>query len=225
MKMLVVEDEQELAESITSYLTREGYRCEMAATFREADEKLYLYEYDCVIVDLTLPGGDGLDLIETLKKRIASTGIIIISARNALEDKIRGLEVGSDDYLTKPFHLSELNARVKSLIRRRNFGGHNEIRFREIEVHPHAHKVFVGGQETVLSRKEYDLLLYFLSNLDVALTKASIAEHLWGDNIDSADSLDMVYSHIKNLRRKLVEKGSGDYIRSIYGIGYKFGPQ
>lgn len=225
MKMLVVEDEQELAESITAYLTREGYRCEMASTFREADEKLFLYEYDCVVVDLTLPGGDGLDLIETLKKRIASTGIIIISARNALEDKIRGLEVGSDDYLTKPFHLSELNARVKSLIRRRNFGGHNEIRFREIEVHPQAHKVFVGGQETVLSRKEYDLLLYFLSNLDVALTKASIAEHLWGDNIDSADSLDMVYSHIKNLRRKLVEKGSGDYIRSIYGIGYKFGPQ
>ncbi|MFT4031238.1 MAG: response regulator transcription factor [Siphonobacter sp.] len=222
MKMLVVEDEQDLAESISAYLSKEGYRCEMASTFHEADEKLYLYEYDCVIVDLTLPGGDGLQLIETLKKRVASTGIIIISARNALEDRIKGLEVGSDDYLTKPFHLSELNARIKSLIRRRNFGGQNDIQFKEIQVIPHARKVFVKGQETVLSRKEYDLLLYFFSNMDVVLTKASIAEHLWGDHIDSADSLDMVYSHIKNLRRKLVEKGSEDYIRSVYGIGYKF---
>lgn len=223
MKMLVVEDEQGLAESITAYLSKEGYRCEMAATYQEADEKLYLYEYDCIIVDLTLPGGDGLQLIETLKKRSASTGIIIISARNALEDRIKGLEVGSDDYLTKPFHLSELNARVKSLIRRRNFGGHNEIHYHEIAVQSLSRKVFVKEQETVLSRKEYDLLLYFLSNIDVALTKVSIAEHLWGDHVDSADSLDMVYSHIKNLRRKLIEKGSRDYIRSIYGIGYKFG--
>jgi len=222
MKVLVIEDEVGLAESITDYMVKDGYLCETVTTFREADERIYLYNYDCVIVDLTLPDGDGFQLIQSLKKMLVTTGVIIISARNALEDKIRGLEIGSDDYLTKPFHLSELNARVKSLIRRRNFGGHTEIRFREIGITPASRKVYVHGQLTVLSRKEYDLLLYFLSNIDVVLTKVSIAEHLWGDNIDSADSLDMVYSHIKNLRRKLLEKGGTDYLHSVYGIGYKF---
>lgn len=223
MKVLVVEDEKGLAESISDYMSKEGYLCETVATFWEADERIYLYNYDCIIVDLTLPDGDGFQLIQSLKKMLATTGVIIISARNALEDKIRGLEMGSDDYLTKPFHLSELNARVKSLIRRRNFGGHTEIRFHEILINPASRKVFVNGQPTILSRKEYDLLLYFLSNVDVVLTKVSIAEHLWGDNIDSADSLDIVYSHIKNLRRKLLEKGGADYLHSVYGIGYKFG--
>ncbi|UHG89544.1 response regulator transcription factor [Spirosoma oryzicola] len=222
MKILVVEDEKGLAESITDYMEKEGYICETATTVQEADEKIYLYTYDCVIVDLTLPGGDGFQIIQTLKQLVVTTGIIIISARNALEDKLKGLEIGSDDYLTKPFHLSELNARVKSLLRRRQFGGHTEIRFQEIVVVPQNRKVYVNHQLTTLSRKEYDLLLYFLSNIDVALTKASIAEHLWGDNIDSADSFDIVYSHIKNLRRKLIEKGAADYVQSIYGIGYKF---
>ncbi|MCK8494536.1 response regulator transcription factor [Spirosoma sp. RP8] len=222
MKILVVEDEKGLAESITDYMEKEGYICETATTVQEADEKIYLYTYDCIIVDLTLPGGDGFQIIQTLKQLVVTTGIIIISARNALEDKLKGLEIGSDDYLTKPFHLSELNARVKSLLRRRQFGGHTEIRFQEIVVVPQNRKVYVNHQLTTLSRKEYDLLLYFLSNIDVALTKASIAEHLWGDNIDSADSFDIVYSHIKNLRRKLIEKGAADYVQSIYGIGYKF---
>jgi DNA-binding response OmpR family regulator len=223
MKVLVVEDEEGLAESITDYMLKEGYICETVATFDEANAKIHLYRYDCVIVDLTLPDGNGFQLIETLKKLTVTTGVIIISARNTLEDKLKGLDIGSDDYLTKPFHLSELNARVKSLLRRRQFGGHNEIQFQEITVAYHSRNVFVNGQPTPLSRKEYDLLLYFLSNIDVALTKASIAEHLWGDDIDSVDSFDMVYSHIKNLRRKLVEKGAADYVQSIYGIGYKFG--
>lgn len=222
MKVLIVEDEKGLAESITDYMVKDGYVCETAATLLEADEKIHLYTYDCVIVDLTLPDGNGFQLIETLKRLLATTGVIIISARNTLEDKLKGLEIGSDDYLTKPFHLSELNARVKSLLRRRQFGGHTEIHFQELRVVPQTRNVFVNGQLTPLSRKEYDLLLYFLSNVDVALTKASIAEHLWGDNIDSADSFDMVYSHIKNLRRKLLEKGAADYVQSIYGIGYKF---
>ncbi|GGM98048.1 DNA-binding response regulator [Dyadobacter beijingensis] len=222
MKILVVEDEKGLAESITDYLSREGFVCEVANTFWQADEKISLYQYDCTIVDLTLPDGTGFDIIKTLKKIAAATGIIIISARNTLEDKLKGLEIGSDDYMTKPFHLSELNARVKSLIRRRNFGGNNDMTWKDIRVNLPQRKVFIRDAETTLSKKEYDLLLYFLSNIDVALTKESIAEHLWGDNMDSADSLDMVYSHIKNLRRKIVEKGGKDYIQSIYGIGYKF---
>jgi DNA-binding response OmpR family regulator len=193
----------------------------VANTFWQADEKISLYQYDCTIVDLTLPDGDGFDIIQTLKKIAAATGIIIISARNTLEDKIRGLEIGSDDYMTKPFHLSELNARVKSLIRRRNFGGNNDMTWKDIRVQLPARKVFIAEKETTIP-KEYDLLLYFLSNIDVALTKESIAEHFWGDHMDSSDSLDMVYSHIKNLRRKILEKGGKDYIQSIYGIGYKF---
>ncbi|WP_439555938.1 response regulator transcription factor [Dyadobacter sp.] len=222
MKVLVVEDEKGLAESIVEYLSREGFVCEVANTFWQADEKISLYQYDCTIVDLTLPDGDGFNIVQTLKKIAAATGIIIISARNTLEDKIKGLEIGSDDYMTKPFHLSELNARVKSLIRRRNFGGNNDMVWKEIRVQLPSRKVFVNEKDTVLSKKEYDLLLYFLSNTDVALTKEAIAEHLWGDHMDSSDSLDMVYSHIKNLRRKIIEKGGKDYIQSIYGIGYKF---
>ena len=222
MKILVVEDEKGLAESIVDYLSKEGFICEVAHSFWQADEKVGLYKYDCVIVDLTLPDGEGFGIIETLKKIASTTGIIIISARNTIEDKIKGLEIGSDDYMTKPFHLSELNARVKSLIRRRNFGGNNDLVWQEMRVQLQARKVFVGQNEALLSRKEYDLLLYFLSNIDVVLTKESIAEHLWGDHMDSADSLDMVYSHIKNLRRKILEKGGKDYIQSIYGIGYKF---
>lgn len=222
MKILVVEDEKGLAESIVDYLSKEGFVCEVANTYQQADEKVSLYQYDCTIVDLNLPDGNGFAIIQTLKKIAATTGIIIISARNGLDDKIKGLEIGSDDYMTKPFYLSELNARVKSLIRRRNFGGNNDILWQDIQVQLQSRKVFVENKETALSRKEYDLLLYFLSNIDVALTKESIAEHLWGDHIDSSDSLDMVYSHIKNLRRKLLEKSGKDYIQSIYGIGYKF---
>lgn len=223
MKILVVEDERALAESITSHLSKEGFTVESAYTYEDAVEKVNLYAYDCVVVDINLPGGTGFDIVEMLKKIKASSGIIIISARNALEDRIRSLEIGSDDYLTKPFHLSELNARVKAILRRRHFGGNNEITYEELRVNYNTRRVFVGDTEISLSRKEYDLLLYFLSNVDIALTKASMAEHLWGDNMDSADSFDILYSHIKNLRKKLTDGGSKEYIHSIYGIGYKFG--
>lgn len=223
MKLLIIEDEPGLSESMASHLTKEGFVCERAFTCEMAMEKTSLYTYDCVIVDINLPDGIGFDVIEALKKISYSTGIIIISARNAVEDKIRGLEIGSDDYITKPFHLSELNARIKSLLRRKNFQGSNEISYHEIRINLNQRKVFVNDLETTLSKKEYDLLLYFISNKSNVLTKTSIAEHLWGDNIDSADSFDLVYSQIKNLRKKLVEKGAKDYLHSIYGIGYKFG--
>ncbi|MEQ9440512.1 MAG: response regulator transcription factor [Cyclobacteriaceae bacterium] len=223
MKILVVEDEKGLAESITEYLSKENFVVEVVHEYEIAHEKISLYTYDCIIVDLNLPDGSGFDIVTYAKQQSASTGIIIISARNAVEDKIKGLEIGSDDYLTKPFHLSELNARIKSLIRRRHFGGTNIMNYQEIRINLNARRVFVQDEETILSRKEYDLLMYFVSNIEVVLTKSAIAEHLYGDDIDTVDSFDMLYSHIKNLRKKLAEKGCNDYIQSIYGIGYKFG--
>jgi len=223
LKILVIEDERVLAESMASHLGKEGFVVELVFSYDDAVEKVNLYEYDCVVVDINLPGGTGFDIVEMLKRIKASSGIIIVSARDALEDRIRSLEIGSDDYLTKPFHLSELNARVKAILRRRNFGGNNEIAYHELRVNYNTRRVFVGDTEISLSKKEYDLLLYFMSNVDIALTKASIAEHLWGDNIDSVDSFDILYSHIKNLRKKLTDGGCGEYVHSIYGIGYKFG--
>jgi DNA-binding response OmpR family regulator len=223
LKILVIEDERVLAESIVSHLGKEGFVVESVFSYNDAVEKVNLYEYDCVVVDINLPGGTGFDIVEMLKRIKASSGIIIVSARDALEDRIRSLEIGSDDYLTKPFHLSELNARVKAILRRRNFGGNNEISYEKLRVNYNTRRVFVGETEITLSKKEYDLLLYFMSNVDIALTKASIAEHLWGDNIDSVDSFDILYSHIKNLRKKLTDGGSREVIHSIYGIGYKFG--
>lgn len=225
MKILILEDERILAEAIASHLQKDGFLTETVFSFHDAMEKIHLYVYDCVIVDINLPDGIGFDVVQALKKISSTAGIIIISARNALEDKIKSLDIGSDDYLTKPFHISELNARVKSLLRRRHFNGSNLINYNEISVNYNSREVFISGVAVNLSKMEYDLLMYFLSNIDIALTKSAIAEHLWGDNMDSADSFDILYSHIKNLRKKMVEKGSKDYIHSIYGIGYKFGDQ
>lgn len=222
MNILIIEDEKDLAKSINSYLSKEGYHCEWADNFRNAIEKVHLYTYDCILVDITLPDGSGMKVIERLKKVKSKSGIIIISARNSIDDKIEGLEIGADDYLTKPFDLSELNARVKSLIRRRNFDGHNEITFKEITILPNEHVVSVHGEPVKLTKKEYDLLLYFISNQNRVITKESIAEHLWGDDMDMADSFDFIYAHLKNLRKKMLEKNGGDYIQTVYGVGYKF---
>lgn len=222
MKILLIEDERELSQSIVQYLTSENYLCEAVYTFEEAVEKINLYKYDCIIVDINLPDGSGLKLISELKNNKAEAGIIIISAKNSLDDKIGGLDAGADDYLTKPFHLPELNARVKSVIRRRNFGGANEIIFNEIRILPENMMVTVKDQPLILTRKEYDLLMFFLANKERVLTKETIAEHLWGDEMDMADSFDFIYTHIKNLRRKIMEAGGDDYILTIYGAGYKF---
>lgn len=222
MKILIIEDEKQLSDSIAAYLKEEGYICESSLNYDNAEEKINLYQYDCVLVDIMLPGGSGLNLIKQLKKRELNGGIIIISAKDSLDDKIEGLEIGADDYLAKPFHLSELNARIKSVIRRRNFNGKSEISYHEIKIIPDKNCVLVNDQELTLTKREYDLLLFLFSNIDRVVTKESIAEHLWGDNIDMADSLDFVYTHIKNVRKKIIEKGGGDYIRSIYGMGYKF---
>ena len=222
MKILLIEDEKELSYSITEYFKKENYLCEAVFNYEDAIEKINLYQYDCIIVDINLPDGSGLGIIRALKQLKSETGIIIISAKNSLDDKVTGLGIGADDYLTKPFHLPELNARVKSIIRRRNFGGTNEIIFNDIHILPEQMAVTVNSHSLVLTKKEYDLLIFFLSNKDRVLTKEAIAEHLWGDEMDMADSFDFIYTHIKNLRKKIMEKGGEDYIRTIYGMGYKF---
>ncbi len=222
MKLLLVEDEPELSDSILTYLRQEGYLCESAPTFTLAAEKIVLYAYDCVIVDITLPGGNGLDLVRALKKMDTQTGIVIISAKDALPDKITGLQLGADDYLTKPFHLAELSARLQSVLRRRHFGGRKEITIRGITIHPDEVQVYVQGEALDLTRKEYDLLLFLVANPGRVLTREAIAEHLWGDNIDQVDSLEIISTHVKNLRRKLGERGESSGIRTVYGLGYKF---
>lgn len=222
MKLLIVEDEKALSDAIVEYLTSEGYGCETALNFWTADEKVALYDYGCVLVDISLPDGSGFEVIKELKKRKSEAGIIIISAKNSLDDKIKGLEIGADDYMTKPFHLSELNARIKSIIRRRNFSGQTTIVANEISIIPDEALVKVNNQPIELTKKEYDLLLFLLSNKNRVLTKESIAEHLWGDDMDTSDSFDFIYTHIKNLRRKITEKGGNHYLKTIYGMGYKF---
>lgn len=222
MKILLIEDEPELRKSIKSYLLQEDYLVEEAADYIKAKEKIDLYDYDCILVDIGLPHGSGLDLIKELKKEKSRTGVIIISAKNSLDDKVRGLDIGADDYLAKPFSLSELNSRIKALIRRRNFDGDKLINVNEIKINSDQREVTVNNQPVNLTSKEYALLLFFISNKNRVLSKNSIAEHLWGDDSDQMDSHDFIYVHLRNLRKKLAEKGCTDYVQTIYGIGYNF---
>jgi DNA-binding response OmpR family regulator len=222
MKILLIEDEPELRKSIKLYLNQEGYLIESANDFPSASEKIGVYEYDCILIDITIPKGNGLDIVRQLKQSNAKAGIIIISAKNADDDKIMGLNLGADDYLSKPFNLAELNARIKAIIRRRNFDGNKAIVINEITIVPEERSVKVHNQEVILTGKEYDLLLFFISNKNRVLSKNTIAEHLWGDDSDQMDSHDFIYVHLRNLRKKLAEKGCNDYVQTIYGIGYNF---
>lgn len=222
MKILVIEDEKELAVSIGSYLSDENYLCEFAGTFSEAIEKIDVYEYDCILLDLMLPGGDGMKILEELKAQNKQEGVIIISAKNSLEDKIKGLQVGADDYLAKPFHLSELAARIYSVIRRKSFGNTNIIEQNELRIDLLAKTVTVNQHEILLTRKEFDLLLYFISNKNKVISKNALAEHISGDIADMFDNYDFVYAHIKNLKKKLNEAGCTNYLKTLYGSGYKW---
>lgn len=222
MKILLIEDEPELRKSIKQYLHQEGYIVESASDFIKASEKTADYEYDCILVDITLPNGSGLDIIKQLKQDNSKAGIIIISAKNSLDDKIIGLDLGADDYLAKPFNLAELNSRIKALIRRRNFDGNKAIIVNEITIIPEERTVKVNNEQVILTAKEYDLLLFFITNKNRVVSKNSIAEHLWGDDSDQMDSHDFIYVHLRNLRKKLAEKGCTDYVQTIYGIGYNF---
>jgi DNA-binding response OmpR family regulator len=222
MKILLIEDEKELASDIQSFISEDKAVCEVAYSFKEGLAKVNLYEYDCAVIDITLPGGSGLDIVEELKKLSPGTGVIIISARNSLSDKLNGLDLGADDYITKPFHLAELNARIKSVLRRRQFSGEKQQNIGELLITPDKREVLVNDNQLDLTRKEYDLLLYLINNKERVVTKESIAEHIWGDQADTFGSLDFVYSQIKNLRKKMLDAGSEDYIKTVYGIGYKF---
>ncbi len=222
MKILIIEDEKELSNSICTYFATEQFICETAFDFHTAIEKISLYEYACIILDITLPGGSGLNILKDLKAQGKADGVIIISAKNSLDDKILGLKAGADDYLTKPFHMPELGARVAAIIRRKSFGGKNEILFDEVNINLNEKQVLVKNKLVELTKKEYELLLYFVSNKNKVISKAAIAEHMWGDNMDLADNYDFIYTHVKNLRKKILQTGSPDYIKSVYGMGYKF---
>lgn len=222
MKILLIEDEPELRKSIKHFLHQEDYIVESANDFIKAIEKIEVYDYDCILIDITLPKGNGLEIIKQLKQNFSKAGIIIISAKNSLDDKITGLDLGADDYLAKPFDLAELNSRIKALIRRRNFEGNKTIVVNEISIIPEQRIVKVNNEEVILTAKEYALLLFFISNKNRVLSKNTIAEHLWGDDSDQMDSHDFIYVHLRNLRKKLVEKGCNDYVQTIYGIGYNF---
>jgi DNA-binding response OmpR family regulator len=222
MKILIIEDEKGLRESIEEYFTEAGNICETASNYDEAMAKVSMYSYDCILLDITLPGGSGIEILKYLKKNNNTDGVLIISAKNSLDDRLEGLDLGADDYLVKPFHLSELRARVTAIIRRKTFNGNNQLVFNEINIDLLAKTARVNEQSVKLTRKEYALLLYFLANKGKVVSKNAIAEHLWGDGMDLANNFDFIYSHIKNLRKKLLEAGSNDYIQAAYGMGYKF---
>lgn len=222
MKVLIIEDERELAKSIVEYLSKESYLCEVAANFKEAIKKIDIFNYDCIMLDISLPDGNGLKILEELKRENKQDGVIIISAKDSLDDKIKGLQIGADDYLTKPFHLSELTARIYSVIRRKQFNNSNTIKQGELEIDLLAKTVSTNGKLIVLTKKEFNLLVYFIGNRNRVLSKSTLAEHLSGDFADMLDNYDFVYAHIKNLKKKLSDAGCEQYIKTVYGTGYKW---
>lgn len=222
MKVLLIEDEAELANSIQNYLTSHGFICEWANTIDRAIAKVTNYNYDCILLDLMLPDGNGYEVLKALKRLNKTEGIIIISAKETLETRIEGFNLGADDYLTKPFHLSELLVRAQALIRRKNFNGNNRLMFNEIEIDVLSKTVLVKNKKLDVTKKEIDLLLYLTGNVNKVLSKSAIAEHLSGDMADMLDNHDFVYAHIKNLKKKLSDAGCGDHIKTIYGLGYKW---
>ena len=221
MKILIVEDEPDLRETIRISLVKEHFVVETAADYFSALDKVNDYDYDCILLDIMLPGGSGLDLLRELKRLRRSDSVLIISAKDSLDDKVEGLELGADDYLTKPFHLAELNARVKSVIRRRQAKGDVSITMGNLLLYPDKRQVEVGGVPLQFNRKEFDLLYYFIVNPDRVINKMSLAESVWGDNIDQVDSLDFIYSQVKNLRRKLKQAEATVELKAVYGFGYK----
>jgi len=222
MKILIIEDETDIAQNVVDYLKPNGIRCETAASYNQALEKIEMYSYDCILLDLMLPDGDGFDILKKLKNQGKTEGVIITSAKETLDARLEGFKLGADDYLTKPFHLAELFVRIQALVRRKNFKGNNTVTFNEIEIDILSKTVSVYGQKLDVTKKEIDLLLFLIGNKEKVLSKSAIAEHLSGDMADMLDNHDFIYAHIKNLKKKLAAAGSGDYIKTVYGLGYKW---
>lgn len=221
MKILIIEDEDALRELIVKSLTSERYLVEEAADFPSAEQKIGIYDYDCILLDINLPGGSGLTLLEKLKEHNKQEGVIIISARDSIDDRVAGLELGADDYLTKPFHLAELHARIRSVLRRKQHDGRMTIDFGNVSVAPDTFSVTVDGNILELSRKEYDLIHYFINRHGHLIKKEQLAESVWGDYADQCDNFDFIYAQVKNVRRKLEDAGASVEIKAVYGFGYK----
>jgi DNA-binding response OmpR family regulator len=222
LKLLIIEDEKGLRDNITNYFNEDGNVCESCDSLSTAIDKLSNYDYDCVLLDIGLPDGEGFAVLDYVKEKFKNEAVLIISAKNSLDDKLKGLNLGADDYLTKPFHLAELKARVVAIYRRKTFNSIKNLVFNEISINLMGRSVEVNHTPVTLTRKEYDMLLYFIANKGKVISKNAIAEHLWGDEMDMHDNFDFIYTHIKNLRKKLLDARSNDYLKSIYGIGYKF---
>lgn len=221
MKILIIEDEPEMREVVTRFLENEQILVEFAENYRTALDKIIDYDYDCILLDIMLPDGNGIDILKELKNLNKSTAVIILSAKNSVEDKVEGLDLGADDYLAKPFHMAELFARIKSAIRRKNQNGNQFVEYQNVKIDPENRLVLVNEIELKLNRKEYDLLYYFLTRPNKTFQKTTLAEAIWGDHMDQADSLDFIYSQVKNLRKKLKDVEAEVDIQAVYGIGYK----
>lgn len=221
MKILLVEDELSLANTVKRFLESEKYIVETGYNYAQALEKINLYEYDCILLDIMLPDGNGIDLLKEIKKLNKKDAIIILSAKDSVEDKIMGLDYGADDYLAKPFNLMELHARIKSAVRRKNHEGEKIVSYKNVKLYPEERKIMINDTELFLTRKEFDLFYYFMINPNKVLQKASLAESVWGDHIDQADSLDFIYSQVKNIRKKLKDTNAEVDFQAVYGIGYK----
>lgn len=222
MKILIVEDDNDLREMTTHSLEKERYVVSQAPDYRTALQKIEDYDYDCILLDIMLPDGNGLDLLAELHALGKHTNVIILSAKDSLEDKVNGLDLGADDYLPKPFHLAELHARIKSLFRRKLREGERKLQVGNVELFPDDFRVMVQGKEIELNRKEYDILNYFMSRPGRLVNKNTLAESVWGDHIDQVDNFDFIYAQIKNLRKRLKDAGATPELKSVYGFGYKF---
>ncbi|MEC8884999.1 MAG: response regulator transcription factor [Bacteroidota bacterium] len=219
MKILIIEDEPQMLDNMRRTLEQEQYLVESAATYTEALDKIGAYAYDCILLDVMLPDGNGLKILKELKAKQKEEGVIIVSANDSFDDRIEGLNLGADDYLPKPFHMAELRARVQAVLRRRNFEGNRNIQLGNVTINPETRQVFIAEENINLNRKEYDILTYLIANKTRLVTKAALAEHVWGDHIDQADSFDFIYSQIKNLRKKL--EPASINVQAVYGVGYK----
>jgi two-component system, OmpR family, response regulator ArlR len=220
MKILLIEDETELAIGIKTFLEKDGFVCTVTNSMKKAKDTMLVNEYDCILLDIGLPDGNGLDILKLLKEKKTDCGVIVISAKDSLDDKLKGLDLGADDYITKPFHLSELNSRLKSVLRRRKFSGNKELLFSNLRIDTEAHKLFINNDEIDLTPKEFAIMVHLVINHHRVISKNSLVAHLWGDYTD-VDSFDFLFTHLKNLRKKLEKARANVEIKSIYAVGYQ----